>query len=466
MAGGPAARPFQAGRRGQGAAAGTMSGGGDVIWRTRRTTTGMVRCCRDVPRPSRYGRHLPGGLHERLAGGLVPQRTAAPAWLGRRGQRARRSHRPVSRGTDTEVSAGKRRELARAAPAPLRARPRGTRPGRTAPAAGRLGAPAAAPRAPPEAGRPGHRRPHHPHHRGGRRLLRLPELEADPDQRTVRLPGPARAGGWAELAAHRLGQPASPDRAAAEPALARPRHRRAPLGYDHGAAHPRQRHQARARQHPRDSYVPIPGHGDSKINAAYDIGGPALLAQTVQDVTGLYISHYMGIGLGGLVGVVNDVGGVNMCIPAPLKDKASGLNLKAGCQTLNGDEALSFVRDRHSFATEDLQRIQDQRVMLKALLSKVTSPGTLVNPFATIPAAQGAVSALQVDQGTQLYQLIKVAFALRSPETTTVPIAHANYPTAAGDAVLWDRSKALELFHDLNSDTQPPADLITGSKVG
>ena len=217
---------------------------------------------------------------------------------------------------------------------------------------------------------------------------------------------------------------------------------------------------------PRDSYVPIPGHGEDKINAAYDIGGPALLAQTVQDVTGLYISHYMGIGLGGLVGVVNDVGGVNMCIPAPLKDKASGLNLKAGCQTLNGDEALSFVRDRHSFATEDLQRIQDQRVMLKALLSKVTSPGTLINPFAIIPAAEGAASALQVDQGTQLYQLIKVAFALRNPETTTVPIAHANYPTAAGDAVLWDRGKALQLFHDLNSDTQPPADLVTGSKVG
>ena len=54
---------------------------------------------------------------------------------------------------------------------------------------------------------------------------------------------------------------------------------------------------------PRDSYVGIPGHGYNKINAAYSLGGPQLLAQTVQNATGLYIGHYMGIGLGGLAGV-------------------------------------------------------------------------------------------------------------------------------------------------------------------
>ena len=66
---------------------------------------------------------------------------------------------------------------------------------------------------------------------------------------------------------------------------------------------------------PRDSYVPIPGHGDNKINAALAFGGPTLLIQTVESVTGLRIDHYMGIGFDGLVSVVNTVGGVRICLP-------------------------------------------------------------------------------------------------------------------------------------------------------
>jgi LCP family protein required for cell wall assembly len=217
---------------------------------------------------------------------------------------------------------------------------------------------------------------------------------------------------------------------------------------------------------PRDSYVPIPGHGWNKINAAYSFGGPVLLAKTVQNATGLQIQHYMGIGFGGLVNVVNAVGGVEMCLPHRVHDQASGLRLKKGCQTLNGGQALSFVRDRHTFATQDLQRVQDQRLFLGALLRKVTSTGTLLNPFAAVPAAFGAAGTLQVDSGTHLYQLLQVAFALRNPETTTVPIANANYVTPAGDAVQWDRARASRLFNDLNTDRPVPRHLLTGSRLG
>lgn len=214
---------------------------------------------------------------------------------------------------------------------------------------------------------------------------------------------------------------------------------------------------------PRDSYVPIPGNGENKINAAFSFGGPKLLAETVQNVTGLRVDHYMSIGFGGLVSVVNAVGGVRMCLPGPLKDPKAGLNLKAGCQTLDGAQALGFVRSRHLFATQDLQRIQDQRLFVKALLSKMTSAGTLANPFASVRAGFGAADSLTVDNGTHLYQLMQVAFALRNPETTTVPIADANYPTPAGDAVKWDRPKALELFKDLQLGRPVPKSLITGS---
>jgi len=217
---------------------------------------------------------------------------------------------------------------------------------------------------------------------------------------------------------------------------------------------------------PRDSYVPIPGYGYNKINAAFSFGGPKLLAETVQNLTGLRIDHYMGIGFGGFVSVVDAVGGVRMCLPAPLKDKASGLNLKKGCQTLSGGQALSYVRDRHSFNTSDLQRIQDQRLFVRALLSKLTSTGTILNPFASVPAAFGTVGNLTVDSGTHLYQLLQVAFALRNPETTTAPIANPNYVTSsAGDAVLLDAGASRQLFGDLRTDHAVPKRLLTGSSL-
>jgi LCP family protein required for cell wall assembly len=217
---------------------------------------------------------------------------------------------------------------------------------------------------------------------------------------------------------------------------------------------------------PRDSYVPIPGHGYSKINAALGFGGPPLLIQTVENVTGLRIDHYMGIGFGGLVSVVNKVGGVNICLPSALHDEDSGANLKAGCQTLDGTQALAFVRDRHSFADEDLQRMQDQRAFLRALLSKATGPGVYLNPFTALPFGSAAAGAISVDQGTNLYDLVQAGLALRSPETGTVPIANANYFTSAGDSVLWNRTEALALFNALKNGQTVPPGLLTGTAVG
>ena len=215
---------------------------------------------------------------------------------------------------------------------------------------------------------------------------------------------------------------------------------------------------------PRDSYVPIPGHGSDKINAAYALGGPRLLAETVQNVTGLRIDHYMGIGFGGFVRVVDAIGGVRLCLKAPLVDPAAGLHLHKGCQVLSGAEALGFVRSRHNFATQDLQRVQNQRVFLRALLRKLTSAGVIANPFSGLPAASGVAGTLTVDRGTHLFQLLKVAFALRNPITTTVPIA-GNFVTPSGqDALQWNRTAALKLFHEIRNDQRISKSLISGSK--
>ncbi len=218
---------------------------------------------------------------------------------------------------------------------------------------------------------------------------------------------------------------------------------------------------------PRDSYVPIPGFGDYKINAALGFGGPSLLIKTVENVTGLRINHYVGIGFLGLVNVVNGVGGVKICLPTALHDPASGANFKAGCQTMDGAQALAFVRDRHSFLDEDLQRMQDQRAFLKALLDKATSPSVFLNPFVALPFGSGTASAITVDKGTSLYDLIQMAMALRDPLTGTVPIATPNYLTAnAGDALLWNRTQALELFNALKNNQPVPKGLLSGTTIG
>ncbi|HTU07948.1 MAG TPA: LytR family transcriptional regulator, partial [Trebonia sp.] len=127
----------------------------------------------------------------------------------------------------------------------------------------------------------------------------------------------------------------------------------------------------------------------------------------------------------------------------------------------------AFVRDRHSFATSDLQRIQDQRYFLKALLSKATSPGVYLNPFTAYPFASTAASSIAVDKGTSLYDLTQAAFALRNPETGTVPIANAAYETSnAGEAVLWNQTEAQQLFGALQQDKPVPTGLLSGTSVG
>jgi LCP family protein required for cell wall assembly len=217
---------------------------------------------------------------------------------------------------------------------------------------------------------------------------------------------------------------------------------------------------------PRDSYVDIPGHGYNKINAALAYGGANLLIETVESVTGLKIDHYMGIGFGGLVAVVSKIGGVQICLKTAINDSYSGVHLSAGCHNLTGDQALSFVRDRHSFATEDLQRIQDQRAFISALLKKATSPGVYLNPVTALPFGSTAASSMSVDKGTGLLDLVHAAFALRDPETGTVPIADASYFTNAGDSVLWNKTKATELFRALKNDSAIPKGLLGGTAVG
>jgi LCP family protein required for cell wall assembly len=214
---------------------------------------------------------------------------------------------------------------------------------------------------------------------------------------------------------------------------------------------------------PRDSYVPIPGHDPNKLNAAYAFGGPKLLVRTVEQATKIHIDHYAEIGFGGFVGMVDAVGGVDMCIPQRIKDTAAGIDLKKGCQTLNGPEALGFVRTRHAFASQDLQRVQNQRKFLAALSHKATSPGTLLNPFHIVPFVLRSTDDFSVDQDDHLYNLAGFAWAMSSLTkgdglTTTVPLGGNGYSPSVGSYITWS-SRADQLFRALREDEVVPKSL-------
>ena len=135
---------------------------------------------------------------------------------------------------------------------------------------------------------------------------------------------------------------------------------------------------------PRDLWVEIPGHGFDKINAAFEGGvnggGPLLVAKTLTKLTGLRINHFLYVDLGGFQGIVDTLGGVQMCIPSDLYDINAGLDLKAGCQTLNGYQALAYVRTRHlpCDTIPDFARISRQQQFLRALINRMLQPSELI----------------------------------------------------------------------------------------
>ncbi|AZA10501.1 Putative transcriptional regulator YwtF [Corynebacterium gerontici] len=199
---------------------------------------------------------------------------------------------------------------------------------------------------------------------------------------------------------------------------------------------------------PRDSYVNIPGYGMDKINAAFSLGGAPLLEQTVEESTGLRIDHYAEIGMGGLANVVDAVGGIEVCPPEPIDDPLANLNIQAGCQKVDGPTALGYVRTRAT-SMGDLDRVQRQREFFSALVNKLTSPATFLNPFRLLPTISTVAGSFTVDQKDHIWHLARVGLAMHSGvETTTVPVG-GFADTEVGNVVLWDEAAAQELLSGL-----------------
>jgi LCP family protein required for cell wall assembly len=206
---------------------------------------------------------------------------------------------------------------------------------------------------------------------------------------------------------------------------------------------------------PRDSWVNIPGHGMNKINAAYGLGGPALMVRTVEQATGLTINDYVEVGFSAFVKIVDALGGVNVCLPVALDDPSSGIHLSAGFHHLNGVTALKYARDRHSFPLEDLTRIKDQQSLLSTALSKLISSGTLANPIRIASLLNSVLPALRVDSKLNVSALADELRGITSRDVVfvTVPLGNLDYQAPNGEvAVRWNTTQADRLFSEVRND--------------
>jgi LCP family protein required for cell wall assembly len=197
---------------------------------------------------------------------------------------------------------------------------------------------------------------------------------------------------------------------------------------------------------PRDSMVAIPGHGTTKINAAFAFGGPKLLIQTVESLTGIRVDHYVEIGFGGFVNVVDAVGGITICPSHEMNDRLANLHVKKGCQHADGRVALAYARSRHADPKlGDIARGGQQREVVNAVGHKALSPWTFLNPFRYWNLNMSAADSLQVDQDLSAVGMGRFAWGMTHAKLNcVVPISNLS--------VQLDPARSQEMFKLIRED--------------
>ncbi|NKY16086.1 LCP family protein [Streptomyces somaliensis] len=183
---------------------------------------------------------------------------------------------------------------------------------------------------------------------------------------------------------------------------------------------------------PRDLMVEVPGcrtrsGGRSaprfaQFNLAFQVGGTACTIRTVERLTGIRVDHHMVIDFRGFKDMVDAVGGVRVCVREPVDDPDAKLELPAGPRTLDGEQALGYVRARKSLGDgSDTERINRQQEFLGALVTKVQSNGVLLNPARLYPVLDAATRSVTTDPGLgSLRDLYDLARRLRGVPTGKV----------------------------------------------
>jgi LCP family protein required for cell wall assembly len=228
---------------------------------------------------------------------------------------------------------------------------------------------------------------------------------------------------------------------------------------------------------PRDSLVTVPAHTgldgktqvpatDAKINAAFAWGGAPLLIQTIEAKTNLRIDHYVEVNFAGFKNVVDALGGIQVCSKVPINDPKSHLVMSAGVHTLNGIEALKYVRTRDFDGLGDIGRMQRQQQFVSAVFRKATSTGVLLNPFKLKSLISAVFKTVKTDETLNQGDIVNLAKQIRNltpskMRTMTIPLGTSNgYVSGLGSVVIWHETLAPELFNRLRND-QPVVDEAT-----
>jgi len=219
---------------------------------------------------------------------------------------------------------------------------------------------------------------------------------------------------------------------------------------------------------PRDTVVDIPdcktatgiypAHTE-RFNAAYSIGGPGCTIKTVESLTGVFIDHFVVVDFNGFNNVIDALGGVDVCLPEAVYEPKSGLNLPAGISTVQGDQALAYVRVRAIGNGSDISRIDRQQAFLSSVIDKARSSGTLLNPIKLVRFLDAATKSLTTDPGlASLNELRKLAQEVRAipPKDITFMTTPWIVNPADPNTVLWDTPKTNKLWRAIRTDADYP----------
>lgn len=231
---------------------------------------------------------------------------------------------------------------------------------------------------------------------------------------------------------------------------------------------------------PRDSLVTLPEHVSSsnknkivpesqaKLNAAFAYGGAPLLIRTIEAKTNLKIDHYVEISFAGFAGMVDALGGIDVCSKVDIDDPKSHLVMTAGVHTLGGIEALKYVRTRDFDGRGDIGRMQRQQQFMSSVLRKATSSGVLLNPIKMVNFINASLASVTMDSQLNSNDLLNLGKQMRNlasgnVRTLTVPLSNANGNVPGiGSVVVWDQALTTELWQRLRDDL-PIVDEVTPS---
>ena len=206
---------------------------------------------------------------------------------------------------------------------------------------------------------------------------------------------------------------------------------------------------------PRDSWVEIPGRGRSKINAAYAFGGPSLLIQTVEQLTGIRVDHFAVVDFAGFRAVVDSVGGVDVQIATATSN--DGVAFEKGLNHLDGTEALAYVRQREGLPRGDLDRAQRQQNLLRAMLEKTESNNVLFDParaYNVVDAVSRSVSVDDTLSNAALRELQRKMRALRPGDVSFVGAPVRGPGREGRESVIYlDELRSARLWDALRTDS-------------